>query len=411
MKNHKKDNIVVAIDVGTTKICVLIAQKASDNSINIIGIGKSQSHGVSRGVIVDISQAVQSIKSAISEAELMSGYKIESAAIGVSGAHIQSINSQGMIPIKNGRIRTFDVAAVLATAKAVVIPEGQQILHVIPQYYYIDSQHKVMDPIGMCGVRLEAQVHIITGAISSIQNLINCCELAGVSVDDIILEPLASASSILSDDEKELGVGILDIGGGTSDFAVFNQRAIRHTKIFSIAGNHITHDIALCLRTTIKDAERIKREFGRAYKVDELNTSSLKVEMVQGNEHCMIKQDELTSIIEPRVIELMLMLKEEIIKNNLFTTLPAGLVLTGGGALLQGIKDIAIEILHLPVRIGNPHVPEIFKESLESPIHATSYGLLIYKLLQTKGCDINSLNGPLVNRIFWRMKSWISDFF
>jgi cell division protein FtsA len=410
MKNYSTtDGLLVALDVGTTKICVLIAQKIDHQTINIIGIGKSPSLGVSRGVIVDIALAVKSIKEALYEAEMMAGCKIESVAVGVSGSHIQSLNSQGMIPIKNGRIRTFDVAAVLAAAKAVVIPEGQQILHVIPQYYCIDSQQKIMDPVGMCGVRLEAQVHIITGAVSSIKNLINCCELAGVKVSDVILEPVASAHAVLSNDERELGVGLLDIGGGTSDFAIYHNGSIRHTKIFGIAGNHITHDIALCLRTTLKDAERVKREFGRAYKFP-ADSQEFKVEMVQGNEHKLMHDTELVSIIEPRVTELLLMLQEEITKNNLYQFLPAGLVLTGGGALLQGIKEIAQNTLLIPVRVGNPHVPVTFKESLESPLYATGYGLLLHMLKNNRG-SIDTLSGPLVTRIFWRMKSWISDFF
>ena len=254
------DTVLVALDVGTTKISVLVAQKVSDTGLNIIGIGRAPAYGVSRGVVVDIAQAVHAIKLAVKEAELMAGCKIESVCVGVSGAHIQSFSSQGMIPIKNGRIRANDVTAVLAAAKAVVIAEGQQILHVLPQYYTIDNHQRVTDPVGMFGVRLEAQVHIITGSIASVQNLVRCCVAAGIGVNDIVLEPLASAEAVLSHDERELGVALLDIGGGTADFAIYQQGTIRHTKVFPVAGNHITHDIALCLRTTLKDAERVKQE-------------------------------------------------------------------------------------------------------------------------------------------------------
>ena len=267
MKNQSTYNdILVALDVGTTKISVLVAQKVDQTSMNIVGIGRAPSYGVSRGMVVDIAQAVHSIKRAVTEAELMAGCKIEAVTVGISGAHIQSITSQGMIPIKNGQIRAHDVSAVLAAAKAVVIAEGQQILHVLPQYYTIDSHQRVADPEGMFGVRLDAQVHIITGSVASVQNLVRCCTAAGVGVKDIVLEPLASADAVLSPDERELGIALLDIGGGTADFAIYQQGAMRHTKIFPVAGNHITHDIALCLRTTLKDAERVKQEFGSAVR-------------------------------------------------------------------------------------------------------------------------------------------------
>lgn len=404
------DNLFVALDIGTTKICALVAQQVGDNGLNILGIGKSQSYGVSRGVVVDIAQAVASIKLAIKEAELMAGCKIDSVYVGVSGAHIQSVSSSGIVPVKNGQIRESDIAAVLATAKAVVIPEGQQILHLLPKYYAIDGLQKVMDPVGMYGVRLEAEVHIITGSIASVQNIINCCQLAGLRVIDVILEPLASAQAVLSKDEQELGVGLLDIGGGTSDFAVYQQGTIRHTKIFGVAGNHVTHDIALCLRTTIKDAERIKREHGHVGLLRD-TVQQFQIELVHGAEHAVARDSDLLSIIEPRIEELVLMLSEEINQQHLHSYIQAGLVLTGGGSLLQGIKDIFQNTLTIPVRIGKPHVPTVYKESLESPVYATSYGLLLHALKSSRGSYMDQLTGPLLTRILWRMKSWVSDFF
>lgn len=404
-------DLLVALDVGTTKMSVLVAQKVSDTGCNIVGIGRAPSYGVSRGMVVDIAQAVHAIKLAVKEAELMAGCKIETATIGISGAHIQSITSQGMIPIKNGQIRAHDVSAVLSAAKAVVIAEGQQILHVLPQYYTIDSHQRVTDPEGMFGVRLDAQVHIITGSIASVQNLVRCCMAAGVGVRDIVLEPLASADAVLSHDEKELGIGLLDIGGGTSDFAIYQQGAIRHTKIFPVAGNHITHDIALCLRATLKDAERVKQEVGSAVRSFTRGSELVEVEMVHGDETTLVTIDEITRIIEPRVAELFMMVSKDIEQFHLEHMMPAGIVLTGGGSLLHGMRETAQIALRVPARIGSPAVPPMFKEALGNPTNATGYGLLLYALKKSKGATLSELSGPLVQRIAYKMKSWVADFF
>lgn len=405
------DSTLVALDIGTTKISVLVAQKVADDTLSVIGIGKAPSYGVSRGVVVDIAQAVHSIKLAVKEAELMAGSVIESVCIGISGAHIQAFNSQGMIPIKHGRIRPHDVTAVLAAARAVVIPEGHQILHVLPQYYTIDNHHRVADPVGMFGVRLEAQVHIVTGAVASVQNLVRSCITAGIAVNDIIFEPLASAEAVLSADEKELGVALLDIGGGTSDFAIYQQGSIRHTKVFPIAGNLITHDIALCLRATIKDAERVKQEYGSTMRSLFRTNEQVEIEMVHGEEKTMVLVDEISHIIEPRVAELLMMVQREIEQHKLEHLMPAGMVVTGGGALLHGIKESVQLFLKVPARVGNPHVPPMFKEVLASPVYATGYGLLLHALKKNKGVALNELSGPFMQRVFYRMKSWVADFF
>lgn len=403
--------MLVAIDIGTTKICVLIAQKIGDQQLEIIGIGKAPSLGLARGVVVDILPAVESIKAALKEAELMAGYTAESAVIGISGSHIQSLNSHGVIPIKNGDVRQSDVAHVIAAAKAIPLPEGQQILHVLPQFFVIDGHHRVNDPIGMHGIRLEAQVHIITGAIASVQNLIRCCEMAGVKVQDIILEPLASADAVLSPDERMLGIGILDIGGGTSDLALYQQGSIRHTHVYPIAGNIFTNDIALCLRTTIKDAERVKRAHGCVYAPYITPGMQIDIEMAQGQEMRTVNAYDVYEIVESRTHELMSLVKHEIDKNNLQSFIPAGMVITGGGSLLYGMKERAEEILQMPVRIGRPHVPIMFRESLDSPIYATGYGLLLQALKKSNSSGHDILTGPLVGRVFCRMRSWIFDFF
>jgi cell division protein FtsA len=401
----------VALDIGTTKMCVLIAEQDEEQGLRIIGIGKSPSHGVSRGVVVDIALAVEAIKKAIREAELMAGCMVESVYVGISGSHIAAMNSHGMIPIPNGSVTAYDITQVLAAAKAIIVPEGQQILHVLPQFYVIDGQQKVQDPTGMFGVRLEVQVHIVTGSVASVQNIIRCCELAGVFVEDVILEPLASADAVLSEDERQLGVGILDIGGGTSDFAIYQQGVIRHTNVVAIAGNHVTNDIALCLRTTIKCAETVKKKCGSvsALLIDGADTCD--IEMVHGGEYRTVSLKTLTSIIEPRIQELLYIVQDDIVKHHVEPLMQAGLVLTGGGALLPGFKELAQAILQVPVRVGKPHVPQLFKEMLENPMYATGYGMLVYALNKKRSASVDQSGGPMVNRILWRMKSWVSDFF
>lgn len=410
MKTRLGKNIITAIDIGTTKICVLIAQQLDDHHVEILGIGKAPSLGLARGVVVDIAPAVHSIKAALKEAELMAGFAVESAYIGISGGHINAFNSHGMVPIKHGEIRQLDIAAVLNTAKAVPLPEGQQLLHALPQFYTIDNEHIVRDPLGMYGVRLEAQVHLITGAVASVQNLIRCCALAGVKTEDIILEPLASADAVLSDDERELGIGMLDIGGGTSDFAIYQQGNIRHTQVFLIAGNIFTNDLAICLRTTVKEAERIKKEYGIADSSLFVHNLPLEIDMVHGEEKQTVMQSDILAILESRTQELLLLLKEAIDSQKLRPMMHAGLVITGGGSLLHGIKEQAETILQMPIRLGRPRVPLGFKDSLESPIYATGYGLLVHTMRRNR-MGAQGLSGTFVTQVFSRMKSWVFDFF
>ena len=405
------DRIYVSIDVGTTKICVLIAQHLHDNQIEILGIGRVPSAGLRKGVVVDVAKTIHSIKAAIKEAELMAGMQIESAYIGISGGHISSVNSQGMVPIAKGEVRETDIANVLAAAKAIPVPEGQQILHVLPQYFVIDGQEKIHDPLGMHGIRLEVQAHIILGAIASVQNLVKCCEMAGVKVNDIILEQLASADAVLSDDEKELGIAVLDIGGGTSDFAVYQHGSIRHTKVIPVAGNHFTNDLAIGLRITLADAERIKREQGGAMLAAEENNAIIEVEMVQGSKKNSVQLHEVVSILKPRAQEIMALVHDEILKYHLQPFMRTGLVLTGGGSLLKGFKEIAEDIVKIPIRFGSPRVLYDIPESLENPIYATGYGLLLHTIKKEQKALMNTMNGPLVTRIVSRMKSWVADFF
>jgi len=405
------DDIYVSIDIGTTKICVLVAKKIDRENVQIIGIGRHPSDGLKKGVVVDIAKTVHSIKEAVKEAEFVSGHTIETAVIGISGSHINSFNSSGAVPIKKRQVKEYDIVNVIAAAKAVPIPLGQQILHVLPQYYIIDGQDKVRDPIEMHGVRLESQVHIITGSVASVQNLVRCCEMAGIKVVDIVLEQLASADAVLSIDERELGVAVLDIGGGTSDFALYQNNSIKHTMVLPIAGNHFTNDVAIGIQATINDAERIKQKYGAALQDLDMDLDQdIEIDMVQGGEKAFIKRSFLIKVIEPRARELLTLINKEIEKYHLKPFMTTGLVLTGGGALLKGMPELAKEIFQVPVRIGIPKTDYVSLESLNNPMYATAYGLLLHTV-KKENSSMDSVNGPLAAKIFYRMKSWVSDFF
>ena len=405
-------NIITAIDIGTTKICVLIARKLSNDQVEVLGIGRAPSYGLSKGVVVDIAKTVSSIKQAVQEAQLMAECQIESAYIGISGAHIHSFNSSGAVPIKRSSVTQEDIDAVLAAAKAVPIEKGQKVLHVLPQYFMVDGQDKIENPIGLHGVRLEVVVHVITGSIASIQNLIKCCEMIGIKVQDIVLEQLASADGVLSLDERKLGVGVLDIGGGTSDFAVYQNGTIRFTKVIPIAGNHFTNDLAVGLRANIGDAQRIKHESGYVgYDDEQLKDQLIEVMTAQGTKTQMVDKSHVAFILQARAQELFMMVHHEICDNQLRHFMVTGLVITGGGSLLDGIEELAKNILSMPVRIGLPKTEQIIPDSLQNPIYATGYGLLMFAIRSNKSGSMDSMQGPLVQKIFTRMRSWVSDFF
>jgi len=405
------DHIITSIDVGTTKIYVLIGRIIDNQQIDILGVGKSPSDGLHKGVVVDIGKTIYSITSAIKEAELMANIAVESAYVGISGGHIQSRNSHGVVPIKRGLIRKSDVMHVLAAAQAIPIPEGLQILHVLPQYFVIDGQDKVHDPIGMHGIRLEVQTHIILGAVTSVQNLVKCCERTGIQVNDVILEQLASADAVLSNDERKLGVAVLDIGGGTSDLAIYQHDSIRHTMVLPVAGNHFTQDLAIGLRITLNEAERIKKKYGITYPDILENDELIEVEMVQGCDRQIVQRTDLTRILQPRAQELLSLVHEEIIVRNLLPFTTTGIVLTGGGSLLTGIHESAERIFDAPVRIGKPQILFDLPDTLRSPIYATGYGLLVHVLKKTQKKSVLVDSASFTKRIAERMKSWVLDFF
>lgn len=411
MKKVFSENLKVAVDIGTTKIVVLISKIKNDGSIEILASGKAASLGLKRGVVVDVEKTVNSIKLALQEAEFVGGVSIEHAVIGISGSHIQSFNSHGAVPIKKRIVQESDIAAVLQAAQAVAIAEGQQILHVLPRFYRIDNSDRIQNPIGMSGVRLETEVHIITASVAAVQNLISCCERAGLKVDDIVLEHIASALSVCSQDELDLGVGILDIGGGTSDFAVYQHGAIVHTHVIPVAGNMFTSDVAIGLQTTIQEAERIKEMHGSAEDSIDHSLEEISILKVHGLSSSTIHKKDIASILQPRSEELFSMLHRVIRDHSLYEYMITGLVLTGGGSLLQGIPNIAYKKLLVPVRVGKPHVQHYLPQSLSSPVYATAYGLILYAWKGSSSHALHQLQGPMMSRVFQRMKMWVADFF
>jgi cell division protein FtsA len=406
---------VTAIDIGTTKIVVIIANLNSQGHSEIVGIGQHPSYGLRKGVIVNINQTVESIKAAVAEAESMAGIKVESACVGISGGHIQSFNSTGVVAIKGREVSQSDIDRVIDAAKAIPLPKDQYILHVLPQYFRVDGQEYVFDSLGMYGIRLEAQVHIITGAVASAQNIIKSCELAGINVSDIVLEQLASAAAVLTPSEQEMGVGILDIGGGTCDFAIYKDGRIRHSKVLPIAGNHFTNDIAVGLGIPFERAEELKKRYGSVF-VDDQHANNINVDLGYEGGTKNISLKNMVEIINFRAEEIIDLFAEEINQFKLHALMPCGLVITGGGALLNDITTLASEKLNIPVRIGIPtapgqgehhHMPDILK----SPIYATAYGLLVDASGERCMGEIDSKEAALFSNVMKRMKSWIYDLF
>jgi cell division protein FtsA len=418
MNKKASGGLVTAIDIGTTKIVAIIAQKNTRGAIDIVGIGQHPSHGLKKGVIVNINATVDSIKAAVHEAESMGGVHVESACVGISGGHIKSINSTGVVAIKSREVSQYDIDRVIEAAQAIPIPKDQYVLHVLPQYFRVDGQEYVFDSLGMYGVRLESQVHIVTGAVASAQNIIKSCELAGLRVSDIVLEQLASAAAVLTPAEQEMGVGILDIGGGTSDFAIYKDARIRHSKVLPIAGNHFTNDLAVGLHIPFAKAEELKKLYGAVSKnnIRELQGNYVDVNLGYEGGIKTIELDVLANIIRFRAEEIFDLFLDEFNQFRLRALMPTGLVLTGGGSLLSGMQEMASEKLGIPVRIGQPEVlnqetPYIIPDVLKSPVYSTVYGLILHA---SGGCnfgDISATSDAVFARVLKRMRSWVYDLF
>src|SRR5512140_675572 len=392
MAKPKSSEIIVGLDIGTTKIAC-IAGEVTEDGVDIIGIGTAPSKGLRRGYVVNIDATVSSIQQAVDEAENMAGCEITTVYAAISGAHVRGLNSHGIVAVKDGEVRETDIARVIDAAKAVAIPMDREIIHVLPQDFVVDEQDGIKEPLGMSGVRLEAKVHIVTAAVSSAQNIIKCCAKTGLSVTDIVLEPLASAEATLADEERELGVALVDIGGGTTDVAIFSAGAIQHTSVIPLGGNHLTNDIAVGLRTPMHEAEKIKVKFGSAQGSSVDKDDTIEVPSVGGRAPRVLSRRILCEIIEPRVEELFQLVHREIQKAGQEDLLASGVVLTGGSTNLHGMAELAEEVLGLPVRRGLPRGIGGLTDVVKSPQHATAVGLLLYGARQGRGDFKRSLNG------------------
>ncbi len=407
----KSGDILVGLDIGTTKICAIVGE-VTDEGIDIIGIGSHPSKGLRKGVVVNIDATVASIKRGIEEAEHMAGCEISTVYTGIAGGHIKAFPSHGVVAIKDKEVRQTDVDRVIDQAKAVAIPLDREVIHVLPQEFVVDDQDGIKEPVGMSGVRLEAKALIVTGAVSSAQNIIKCAQRTGLNVSDIVLQPLASSLAVLSEDEKELGVCLVDIGGGTTDIAIFANGAIAHTAVLSLGGNHLTNDIAVGLRTPTHEAERIKKAHGcaMAKMVDAGDT--IEVPSVGGGNPRVLSRQILAEIIEPRVEEIFMLVQHEIQKCGLEETMASGVVITGGSTLLQGMAEMAEEVLGMPVRRGMPRGIGGLVDVVKSPQFATAVGLVIYGAKQQEGSPYFKIREENVYRkVKSRMKNWLGEIF
>ncbi len=416
MSKKSDERLVVGLDIGTSKVLAIVGEVTAGGEIEIIGVGHHPSRGLRKGVVVNIESTVQSIQRAVEEAELMSGCQIMSVYVGIAGSHITSLNSHGMVAVKNKsrEVEANDVDRVIEAARALAIPADQKVLHVLPQEFIIDKQEGVREPIGMCGVRLEARVHIITGAISAAQNIIKCVRRCGLEVDDIILEQLASSTAVLSEDEKELGVCLVDIGGGTTDICVFTEGAIRHTAVIPIAGDQVTNDIAVALRTPMQHAEDIKKEFGCALTQLADGEESIEVPSVGDRPPRKLSRQTLSEVIEPRIEELCILVQAELRRSGFEDVIGSGIVLTGGSAKMEGMIDIAEEVFHMPVRLGVPQSIGGLTGVVQNPIYATGVGLVLFGAQSQEGKHFGIQAGQEktgVKEIVSRMKSWFQGNF
>ena len=398
-------NLIVGLDIGTSKVVALVAEVMPDGQLEVLGMGSHESKGLKKGVVVNIESTVSAIQRALEEAELMADCKISAVFTGIAGSHIKSFNSTGMVAIKDKEVTALDVDRVIETAKAVNIPTDQQILHVLRQEFIIDGQEDVREPIGMSGVRLEVKVHIVTGAVSAAQNIVKCVRRCGLDVNDLILQPLASSRAVLSEDEKDLGVCLVDIGGGTTDIAIFTDGAIRHTAVIPIAGDQITNDIAMALRTPTPEAETIKIRHGVALRQLADAGEMVEVPGIGDRPPRMMSRQTLAEVIEPRVEEMFQMVQKVLRESGFEELLSSGIVLTGGSSIMQGMVELGEEIFHMPVRIGMPKYGGGLAEVVRNPRYATAMGLLQEGATQLQHGQIMRQTGSF-KAVLARMREW-----
>ena len=413
MARRDDEKLIVGLDIGTSKVLAIVGELTPTGEVEIIGVGHHPSRGMKKGVVVNIESTVQSIQRAVEEAELMAGCQIQSVYAGIAGSHISSFNSHGIVAIKDKEVGQSDVERVIEAARALAIPADQKVLHILPQEFIIDKQEGIREPIGMSGVRLEAKVHIVTGAVSAAQNIIKCIRRCGLEVDDVILEQLASSMSTLTEDEKELGVCLVDIGGGTTDISVFTDGAIRHTAVIPIAGDQVTNDIAVALRTPTQYAEDIKKKYGCALTQLAHRDETIEVPSVGDRPPRKLSRQTLAEVIEPRIEELYSLVQAELRRSGFEDVIGSGLVLTGGSAKMEGTVDLAEEVFHMPVRLGVPQYVGGLKGVVHNPIFSTGVGLVLYgarcregkQYVQTPGMAVG------VKGVWNKMKSWFQGNF
>lgn len=399
-------NLIVGLDIGTSKVVAVVAEVLPDGRHEVIGLGQHESKGLKKGVVVNIEATVESIQAALEEAELMPDCKIRNVYTGIAGSHIRSFNSRGMVAIKDKEVTAADVARVIETARAVNIPTDQQFLHTVSQEFVVDNQEDVREPIGMSGIRLEVKVHIVTGAVSAVQNIVKCIRRCGLEVSDLILQPLASADAVLTEDEKELGVVLIDIGGGTTDIAVFTEGAIRHTAVIPIAGDQITNDIAMALRTPTLEAEEIKIRYGIAKQVLVDPSETIEVPGLGDRGPRTLSRQMLAAVIEPRVEELFALALQVVRESEYEEVLSSGVVLTGGTAMMPGIAELAEEIFLKPVRLGIPQYNGQLADVVKSPRYSTAHGLLAEAKKQYLRGNVVTKQQGSTKAILQRMKEW-----
>ncbi len=406
MQPHEE--IIVGLDVGTTKICAVVGE-LSGREINIIGIGTHPSIGLRKGVVVNIESTVESIQKAVEEAELMAGCEISSVYAGIAGGHITGFNSRGIVAIKGPEITDNDVERVIDAARAVAIPMDREVIHVLPQEFIVDDQTGIQNPVGMAGVRLEAKIHIVTGAVTSAHNIVKCCNRSGLDVCDIVLESLASGEAVLTSEERELGTALLDLGGGTSDLAIFSNNNIKHTFVLALGGNNITNDIAVGLRAPIAEAEKIKKKFGTCIAAKINSDETIEVPGMGGREARQLPRQILGEILEPRMEEIFTLIKREIYREGMENSITSGIVLTGGSALLRDSAEVAESIFNLPTRLGKPRGISGLVDVVNNPMYATGVGLVLYGAKNQSSKKFRIRDANIFNRLIIRMKRWFKD--
>ncbi len=403
-----EERIIVGLDIGTTKICAVVGE-VSRGEINIIGVGSHPSVGLRKGAVINIESTVESIKKAVADAELMAGCEISSVYVGIAGGHIKGFNSHGIIAIKGREITEHDVERVVEAASAVAIPLDRETIHTIPQEFIVDDQEAIQNPVGMTGVRLETKIHIVTGAVASARNIIKCCNKAGLAVCDIVLESLASGEAVLTPEEKELGCALADIGGGTTDLALFKGNNIKHIFELTLGGHNLTNDISIGLRTPLAEAEVIKIEHGTCLPESIKRGETIEVPGVGGRGVNKLSRDILAEILEPRVEEMFTILKREIYSNGLENAFPSGIVLTGGSSLLPGMSEIVESVFSVPVRVGEPVAIEGLKDVVKNPAFATGVGLVVFGTRDSTGNKLGGSEDRLFSKLIKRMKQWFKD--